>query len=109
MADHPEFTSVNDLTSVKPFERGITLTDAQRILVAATLEHAQARELQDAHRAKRDQWWQTKIGLVGAIAGIIFGLILAGSALYSTFIGGTHPIAPAAPVTVSTPTAYPAK
>ena len=92
MADETEFASVNDPTTIKPFERAVTMTDAQRILVAATLEHTQTRELLDAHGAKRNEWWQTKLGLVSLIAGIIFGLILAGSALYSTFFGLSHSV-----------------
>jgi len=87
-----EAVSVNDSTSIRPYERVVTFTDAQRILMAATLKHTETEQMLDAHTKDREQWFHTKIGIASLILGMICGLVIALGTIYEVFVGLSHSV-----------------
>jgi|HubBroStandDraft_6_1064221.scaffolds.fasta_scaffold00174_54 hypothetical protein len=73
-------------------ERVVSMTDAERILLAATLLNTHTTALlagrSAEHGKRRLEAWQ----VIGVIFATLTGLILAGSAIYSTFFGLSHSI-----------------
>ena len=71
-------------------ERVVSMTDAERILLAATLlnTHTTAilAERSVTSGRKRLAAWQ----IIGVAFATVTGIILAGSAIYSTFFGLSH-------------------
>lgn len=91
-----ELVSLNDLDpqNVRPYERGVTVTDAQRILLKATITNTETRALISAANAGRTRWWDTSLGRLSTIIGIIAALVLILGTIYEDFIGLSHSIIP---------------
>lgn len=75
-----------------PEERVISMTDAERILLKATLKQTETQSWLDEHRDERSEHRLAAWQVIGIVFAILTGLILAGAALYSTFYGLSHSV-----------------
>lgn len=87
-------TSINDLTTISPTERLVTFNDSQRVQLNAVLINQDTRDLLATLAAGRTRFWDTTLGKVSTVIGIIAALVLIGTSLYSTFFGLSHSIVP---------------
>ena len=87
-----EAISLNDVTSLKPYERLVTMTDAQRLLTLATIRNQETRSLISAASLDRRQFWKSRWGIASLVSGILFGLIVAAGTVYDVFFGLSHSV-----------------
>lgn len=79
--------SVNDTSSIAPYERLVTFNDAQRVLMLALLKQAETAKVMEGVQRTRSAFWDSRLGHITAYAGVIFGLIMAFCALYEVIFG----------------------
>ncbi len=88
----PKYVSVNDATSIAPYERLVTMTDSQRLVLAAGLRRAEEIAAVTTVQARQEKFWQTRWGKVSVIIGILASIILILGTVYQVFFGLAHSV-----------------
>lgn len=87
-------TSINDVKSTSATERLVTFNDSQRVQLNAVLVNQDTRDLLAAIAGQRRRFWDTTLGKVSTVVGIIAALVLIFTSLYGAFYGLSHSIVP---------------
>jgi hypothetical protein len=89
-----ELISLNDANpeNIRTYERGVLMTDAQRVLLKASIVNLETRQIISAAQVRTASFWDSWLGRVLAVVSILAAIVVVLGFIYEDFFGLSHSI-----------------